>query len=213
MSTLLVSQSRGTISEPGVALTTPALPTTCIRGSEMAKGTCSVDGCDTPHHARGWCQYHYRRWQLSGEPGPLRGERIPIVRRTDPLLRMSERLTIDEDGHWLMPASVNGYGSTSIGRQHVPAHRFTFERFIRRIEPGEQIHHKCGVKNCCNPDHLEAVTALQHKRRHASDTCHRGHCDWSIRPTGHRTCRVCHNERERARHDRARRLKKQGDQS
>src|SRR5450755_3951408 len=36
---MLLSRSHGTMSEPGVAQTTPALPTTWIRGSEMAKGT------------------------------------------------------------------------------------------------------------------------------------------------------------------------------
>ena len=25
----------------------------------MAKGTCSIDGCDRAHHARGVCRYHY----------------------------------------------------------------------------------------------------------------------------------------------------------
>jgi len=23
--------------------------------------TCTVDGCDQPHHARGWCRRHYRQ--------------------------------------------------------------------------------------------------------------------------------------------------------
>jgi hypothetical protein len=30
--------------------------------------TCSIDGCDRPHVARGWCDTHYRRWLNHGDP-------------------------------------------------------------------------------------------------------------------------------------------------
>jgi hypothetical protein len=26
------------------------------------KGVCSVEGCDRPHWARGWCSLHYQQW-------------------------------------------------------------------------------------------------------------------------------------------------------
>lgn len=34
----------------------------------MAKGTCSVDGCQKPHDSRGWCCAHYGRWKRHGDP-------------------------------------------------------------------------------------------------------------------------------------------------
>lgn len=37
----------------------------------MAKGICSVEGCDRPHKAHGWCSPHYRRWQRHGDAGSL----------------------------------------------------------------------------------------------------------------------------------------------
>lgn len=32
------------------------------------KGPCSVEGCESTEHLRGWCQAHYARWQRWGSP-------------------------------------------------------------------------------------------------------------------------------------------------
>lgn len=29
---------------------------------------CSIDGCDLPHKARGWCSTHWARWRRHGNP-------------------------------------------------------------------------------------------------------------------------------------------------
>lgn len=29
---------------------------------------CSIEGCDQPHDARGWCKTHYMRWRSNGDP-------------------------------------------------------------------------------------------------------------------------------------------------
>jgi hypothetical protein len=29
---------------------------------------CAVEGCDRPRRARGWCEFHYRRWYRNGDP-------------------------------------------------------------------------------------------------------------------------------------------------
>lgn len=36
----------------------------------MTERTCSIDECERPARARGWCARHYQRWKLKGDPGP-----------------------------------------------------------------------------------------------------------------------------------------------
>lgn len=36
-----------------------------------AKATCSIDGCQDPVLARGWCGKHYSRWKRTGDPQQL----------------------------------------------------------------------------------------------------------------------------------------------
>ncbi len=44
----------------------------------MAKRTCSIDGCEKPHEARGWCNKHYLAWRHHGDPlTDLRPVRLP----------------------------------------------------------------------------------------------------------------------------------------
>ena len=34
----------------------------------MPDRTCSIDGCEGKHRARGWCAFHYKRWARFGDP-------------------------------------------------------------------------------------------------------------------------------------------------
>jgi hypothetical protein len=42
------------------------------------RGTCTVDGCERPHKAHGWCKAHYFRWRDHGDPLGGRPPRSPV---------------------------------------------------------------------------------------------------------------------------------------
>lgn len=82
------------------------------------------------------------------------------------------------------------------------AHRVAYTLAVGSIPDGLEIDHLCFVPACVNPDHLEAVTGLENKRRallHAthprSDHCGRGHefspDNTRLDPRGVRHCRQC----------------------
>lgn len=68
-----------------------------------------------------------------------------------------------EDECWLWKGCTkNGYGTFWIrdssyknGGKMVPAHRYSYEIANGNVEKGAIFHHKCEVKNCVNPGHLE----------------------------------------------------------
>lgn len=54
---------------------------------KYADKTCTLDGCDRPLDARGWCRAHYGRWRKHGHPlagGPMRQRRALARRPTTP---------------------------------------------------------------------------------------------------------------------------------
>lgn len=82
------------------------------------------------------------------------------------------------------------------------------------IPDGLEIDHLCFVPNCCNPEHLEAVTPAENDRRRAARNRARTHCrhghrwvEWGrLNTKGVRVCRLCIRISNRA-HDARRRSK------
>ena len=120
-----------------------------------------------------------------------------------------------KQGQW---ANVGNY---SPGQPKVMAHRWAYEAFIGPIPDGYQLDHlchtndagcpggpDCGHRRCCNPAHLEPVTASENtmRQRHferAKTECPRGHPymgDNLISGSdGRRRCRTCDQARKRRR--------------
>jgi len=115
-------------------------------------------------------------------------------------------------GCWLWNGYTNhdGYGRVSIRGRLQMAHRATFGEVPADME----LDHKCRVRSCCNPDHLEAVPHKVNVRRGLLSQanslrkvgrthCKHGHeyteANTSLAKSGGRICRTCHAESERAR--------------
>ncbi len=111
-------------------------------------------------------------------------------------------------GCWLWMGGIadkrEGYGVAWYSGQRYKAHRLTYELLVGPIPAEYTIDHKCRVRCCVNPDHLEAVTRTENVMRgegacakHARKThCPQGHEytpeNTYLFRTG-RHCRTCHS--------------------
>lgn len=51
-------------------------------GVDVPNRTCTVPECGKPHRSKGYCEAHYSRWRMHGDPlagGPLRMRRLGLV--------------------------------------------------------------------------------------------------------------------------------------
>ncbi len=116
---------------------------------------------------------------------------------------------------WQMTITKYGYGVFYYDNKKWRAHRYFYTVFKGPIPDGLVIDHLCRVRECVNPNHLEAVTTRENTLRsdnfiavHARKThCIRGHpfgeANTRMTPKG-RDCRTCARMRARARRAKAR---------
>lgn len=80
-------------------------------------------------------------------------------------------VVVDENGCWLRTIYPNRNGYTRLMysykgvRYDMVAHRYSYSVFVGPIPAGLLVDHLCRVRNCCNPDHLEAVTHSENTKR------------------------------------------------
>lgn len=112
---------------------------------------------------------------------------------------------------WIGATHPAGYGvieRREVGKRKVwLAHRYVWSLLVG--EPGRHLHHRCGVKPCVNPDHLESVTIQEHNQRHEHSSehthCKHGHeftpeNTYVRKDGGAKQCRRCKADREVARY-------------
>jgi hypothetical protein len=124
------------------------------------------------------------------------------------LLRWTEPEPNSNCWIWTGAQHGKGYGIVHRENRSKSPHREAYELFVGPIPPGMEIDHRCRVRLCVNPAHLEAVTHQENCARGnlgqaklRNTTCPRGHAyDAVIMRKGQvvgRACRACWRERRR----------------
>jgi hypothetical protein len=123
--------------------------------------------------------------------------------------RIRSKFYIAESGCWLWTAGATrgGYGTVTWQGLGTTAHRVTYSLLVGDIPDGLQIDHLCRVRNCVNPEHLEAVTPWENASRGNAwkprAMCNKGIHPMTpdnlyVRPNGIRRCRACKRAASRA---------------
>lgn len=78
-----------------------------------------------------------------------------------------KRYVIDANNCWIWqgPIDRDGYGKVKFGWQMHQAHRLMYWRVVGDPK-GAHVHHKCDVKACVNPAHLELISSAEHNKQH-----------------------------------------------
>lgn len=110
-------------------------------------------------------------------------------------------------GCWLWTGQImhRGYGTFAVKVndewKKVFAHRFSYQTFVGNIPEGLQLDHKCRMRCCVNPDHLEPVTGSENLRRSPlmarwahKTCCPKGHPYDGLDSRKARICRRCVKE-------------------
>lgn len=119
-------------------------------------------------------------------------------------------------GCWLWTGGLNskGYGQVWVNGRTRPAHRVIYQITRGPIGTGLELDHRCRVRWCVNPDHLEQVTSKENTRRGLGPSgiaMRATHCRWGhelsginlrLVKGGERLCVACTLRRSREQRER-----------
>jgi hypothetical protein len=128
---------------------------------------------------------------------------------------VAQQIVVEPSGCWRWAGAVSGsgYGHVQTARRLVGAHRFVYARLVGPIADKHDLHHRCGLRTCVNPLHLEPLSRRAHMERDQRTdalVCRSGLHDltepdaYIVRRTGKRQCRACVQAAERERYRRSR---------
>ena len=117
-------------------------------------------------------------------------------------------------GCWLWLLSLNREGYPRSSGKFLRAHRASWAIANGPIPDGKEIHHKCRMRSCVNPSHLDALTYAEHRAADfphgtVNQNSHKTECRRGHPLSGHnlilepgrsksgfaRRCRACRNSR------------------
>lgn len=138
---------------------------------------CSIESCNKPVVARGWCNRHYKRWIKYGDPSV---SLIPMSEKGASLKWIKEAIaTRNRDKCWDdWPFSVsNGYAQM-FGKYKRATHMsLELNGFPRPEPPYDNALHSCDNKLCVNPDHLRWGDLKDNSQDYHSRWGYCPHCD------------------------------------
>lgn len=149
----------------------------------MSESSCSVEGCERPAYARGWCQAHYGRWRQHGD---VRAD-VPVGQWGSGHKALCSVSDCQRSTHALgwckahykrwkktgdvqadVPLNsrsrragegtidIHGYRVIKIGGRKRPEHRMVMEQYLGRpLATHETVHHKNGRRSQNDIGNLE----------------------------------------------------------
>ncbi len=106
-----------------------------------------------------------------------------------------------QDSCWVLPNKPrpDGYVRIKLGGVYQYAHRVVYQHFSGQIPEGFEIDHLCRVRNCINPEHLEAVTPMinMHRSMPYNPKIQERIAQNVSLYKNRRTCKLCKNLRQR----------------
>jgi hypothetical protein len=104
---------------------------------------CSIEGCDRPHKAKGYCAAHYKRFLTTGDPRA--DQPIREVAGEGFLSHGYKYLSVPDEVRYLVP-----------GETKVSEHRLVMAKSLGRpLRADEHVHHKNGVRTDNRLENLE----------------------------------------------------------